>query len=62
MLNQLVSVLPTVTVIELDIVIQEMRTVIDRVARALKSGARCDSFGGGLGPISGVRTQSGTQG
>ena len=35
-LNQLVSVLPTVTVIELDIVIREMRTVIDQVARALE--------------------------
>ncbi|GIS24498.1 MAG: hypothetical protein CM15mP125_1850 [Gammaproteobacteria bacterium] len=36
LLNQLVGILPTVTVIELDIVIREMRVVIDQVARALE--------------------------
>ena len=35
-LNQLVRALPTVTVIELDIVIREMRAVVDQVARALE--------------------------
>ena len=36
LLNQLVRALPTVTVIELDIVIREMRAVVDQVARALE--------------------------
>ena len=35
-LNELVRELPTVTVIELDIVIKEMRSVVDQVARALE--------------------------
>ena len=55
-LNQLVSVLPTVTVIELDIVIQEMRTVIDQVARALELVLAVILVAGALVLISGVRS------
>ena len=55
-LNQLVSVLPTVTVIELDIVIQEMRTVIDQVARALELVLAVILLAGALVLISGVRS------
>ena len=55
-LNQLVSVLPTVTVIELDIVIREMRTVIDQVARALELVLGVILVAGALVLISGVRS------
>ena len=55
-LNQLVSVLPTVTVIELDVVIQEMRTVIDQVARALELVLAVILLAGALVLISGVRS------
>jgi putative ABC transport system permease protein len=55
-LNQLVSILPTVTVIELDIVIQEMRTVIDQVARALELVLAVILVAGALVLISGVRS------
>ncbi|MBU02356.1 MAG: permease [Halieaceae bacterium] len=55
-LNQLVSVLPTVTVIELDIVIREMRTVIDQVARALELVLGVILAAGALVLISGVRS------
>ena len=55
-LNQLVRVLPTVTVIELDIVIQEMRTVIDQVARALELVLAVILVAGALVLISGVRS------
>ena len=57
LLNQLVNVLPTVTVIELDIVIKEMRSVVDQVARALELVlGRYSDGGGGLVLISGVRS------
>ena len=55
-LNQLVSVLPTVTVIELDIVIREMRTVIDQVARALELVLGVILVAGALGINLGVRS------
>ena len=56
LLNKLVSVLPTVTVIELDIVIREMRTVIDQVARALELVLGVILAAGALVLISGVRS------
>ena len=56
LLNQLVGVLPTVTVIELDIVIREMRVVIDQVARALELVLGVILLAGGLVLISGVRS------
>lgn len=56
LLNQLVSVLPTVTVIELDIVIKEMRSVVDQVARALELVLAVILMAGGLVLISGVRS------
>ena len=56
LLNQLVNVLPTVTVIELDIVIKEMRSVVDQVARALELVLGVILMAGGLVLISGVRS------
>lgn len=56
LLNQLVRVLPTVTVIELDIVIREMRAVVDQVARALELVLGVILMAGGLVLISGVRS------
>ena len=55
-LNQLVSVLPTVTVIELDLVLREMRTVIDQVAGALELVLSVILASGALVLISGVRS------
>jgi putative ABC transport system permease protein len=56
LLNKLVNVLPTVTVIELDIVIKEMRAVVDQVARALELVLAVILMAGGLVLISGVRS------
>jgi putative ABC transport system permease protein len=56
LLNQLVRALPTVTVIELDIVIREMRAVVDQVARALELVLGVILMAGGLVLISGVRS------
>ena len=55
-LNQLIAILPTVTVIELDIVIREMRAVIDQVARALELVLAVILLAGGLVLVSGVRS------
>jgi putative ABC transport system permease protein len=52
----LVRALPTVTVIELDIVIREMRAVVDQVARALELVLGVILMAGGLVLISGVRS------
>ena len=51
-----VRALPTVTVIELDIVIREMRAVVDQVARALELVLGVILMAGGLVLISGVRS------
>ncbi len=56
LLNELVSRLPTVTVIELDVVIREMRSVVDQVARALVLVLLVILLAGGLVLISGVRS------
>ena len=56
LLNELVSRLPTVTVIELDVVIREMRSVVDQVARALELVLLVILLAGGLVLISGVRS------
>ena len=48
LLNKLVNVLPTVTVIELDIVIKEMRAVVDQVASALELVLAVILMAGGL--------------
>ena len=55
-LNELVRELPTVTVIELDIVIKEMRSVVDQVARALELVLAVILVAGSLVLISGVRS------
>ena len=59
LLNQLVNVLPTVTVIELDIVIKEMRSVVDQVARALELVLARYSDGRGAGTDFGSAIQLG---
>ncbi|MBL6697241.1 MAG: FtsX-like permease family protein [Luminiphilus sp.] len=56
LLNELVRELPTVTVIELDIVIKEMRSVVDQVARALELVLAVILVAGSLVLISGVRS------
>jgi len=56
LLNELVRELPTVTVIELDIVIKEMRNVVDQVARALELVLAVILVAGSLVLISGVRS------
>jgi len=56
LLNELVRALPTVTVIELDIVIKEMRSVVDQVARALELVLAVILVAGSLVLISGVRS------
>jgi len=56
LLNELVRELPTVTVIELDIVITEMRSVVDQVARALELVLAVILVAGSLVLISGVRS------
>ena len=56
LLNDLVRKLPTVTVIELDIVIKEMRSVVDQVARALELVLGVILVAGALVLISGVRS------
>ena len=55
-LNELVRELPTVTVIELDIVIKEMRSVVDQVARALELVLAVILVAGSLVLISGVHS------
>ncbi|MDG2460352.1 MAG: FtsX-like permease family protein [Luminiphilus sp.] len=61
LLNELVKVLPTVTIIELDIVIREMRSVVDQVARALELVLLVILLAGGLVLISGVRSSLDTR-
>lgn len=55
-LNELVRELPTVTVIELDIVIKEMRAVVDQVARALELVLAVILLAGALVLIAGIQS------
>jgi len=56
LLNDLVRTLPTVTVIELDVVITEMRAVVDQVARALELVLAIILLAGSLVLIAGVQS------
>lgn len=56
LLNELVRELPTVTVIELDIVIAEMRAVVDQVARALELVLGVILIAGGLVLVAGIQS------
>lgn len=56
LLNELVQELPTVTVIELDIVIKEMRAVVDQVARALELVLGVILLAGALVLVAGVQS------
>jgi len=56
LLNDLVRTLPTVTVIELDVVITEMRAVVDQVARALELVLAIILLAGSLVLVAGVQS------
>jgi putative ABC transport system permease protein len=56
LLNDLVRELPTVTVIELDLVIEEMRAVVDQVARALELVLGVILLAGALVLIAGIQS------
>jgi putative ABC transport system permease protein len=56
LLNELVRELPTVTVIELDIVIKEMRAVVDQVARALELVLGVILLAGALVLVAGIQS------
>ena len=56
LLNKLVATFPTVTVIELDVVIEEMRSVISQVARALELVLGVILVAGALVLVAGVQS------
>ncbi len=55
LLNELITAFPTVTIIELDIVIAEIRTIIDRVGQAIELVLAVILLAGGMVLIAGVQ-------
>jgi putative ABC transport system permease protein len=55
LLNELITAFPTVTIIELDIVISEIRTIIERVGQAIELVLAVILLAGGMVLIAGVQ-------